>query len=173
MGTSHSFARTPTRPSTGCGHGTCRGRGCRRRARTESRTPARPWSRASRTPSKERQRPALPRCNRGCGRGAYRSGSQRGLVHVGGVRLAWADSLCRDCGREAGQMPGGGTPGASASRPNGRQGQRSIHRQRDLLDLDATRVPAAGRHTRQSAEGDEPALARQLLSLRKITPVRG
>jgi hypothetical protein len=41
-------------------------------------------------------------------------------------------------------MPGGGTPGASARQPSGRQDQRSIHRQRDLLDLGPGRgrVPA-------------------------------
>ena len=37
-------ARTPTPRSTECGRGTCRGRGCLRRARIEFRTPSRSWS---------------------------------------------------------------------------------------------------------------------------------
>src|SRR6266851_37686 len=40
-------------------------------------------------------RPALSRCDQGCGREAYRSGSLHALARVGGVRLAWTLRVSR------------------------------------------------------------------------------
>jgi len=107
-------ARTPRPHSTGCERGTCRAPDCRCRGRTESRTPSPPWSRASRIPSKGRQRPALPRSDQVTDLVACRFGLLPWLARVDGARLAWADSLRRDCGR-------GGRPDARGRDARARQ----------------------------------------------------
>ena len=55
--------------------------------------------------------------------------------------MGWA--LCVALREEQARCQGAGRPGASASEPRGRQVERSIHRQRDLLDLGTTCVKAA------------------------------
>jgi len=57
--------KLPRPRSIGCGHGTCPNRGCHRLARTVSRTPSRPWWRATRTPRTSHRHKDHPRCGQG------------------------------------------------------------------------------------------------------------
>ncbi len=126
MTTGPWLARIPRPRSSGCGRGTCQGHH-RRLARTESRTLARPWSRDVHKPSIRLRHRDRPRCDQVCDSVACRSGSLRGLVRIGELRLAWLARASGLRGRIRSQIPRGVTPRYVSHRPGGRHPIRTTN----------------------------------------------